>query len=148
MKKTTTVYSKCLFCTSCCSAYFMLFYFCTGHFVMVPLNLTYLHCLQHFFLWTLNWYKCRTIFYFWVPIYLFKTKRSQWRWKCEERYRPIDLSVTVSLVGPSDLIADTWNQCSIMFPSSNVQETWHLSHEDTETIALVRATLVLTSRAF
>ena len=21
--------------------------FCTGHFVMVPLNLTYLHCLQH-----------------------------------------------------------------------------------------------------
>ena len=22
--------------------------FCTGHFVMVPLNLTYLHCLQHF----------------------------------------------------------------------------------------------------
>jgi len=24
--------------------------FCTGHFVMVPLNLTYLHCLQHSFL--------------------------------------------------------------------------------------------------
>jgi len=23
--------------------------FCTGHFVMVPLNLTYLHCLQHSF---------------------------------------------------------------------------------------------------
>jgi len=23
--------------------------FCTGHFVMVPLNLTYRHCLQHFF---------------------------------------------------------------------------------------------------
>ena len=21
--------------------------FCTGHFVMVPLNMTYLHCLQH-----------------------------------------------------------------------------------------------------
>jgi len=21
--------------------------FCTGHFVMVPFNLTYLHCLQH-----------------------------------------------------------------------------------------------------
>ena len=23
--------------------------FCTGHFVMVPLNVTYLHCLQHSF---------------------------------------------------------------------------------------------------
>ena len=23
--------------------------FCAGHFVMVPLNLTYLHCLQHSF---------------------------------------------------------------------------------------------------
>ena len=23
--------------------------FCTGYFVMVPLNLTYLHCLQHSF---------------------------------------------------------------------------------------------------
>ena len=23
--------------------------FCTYHFVMVPLNLTYLHCLQHLF---------------------------------------------------------------------------------------------------
>ena len=23
--------------------------FCTGHFVMVPLNMTYLHCLQHYF---------------------------------------------------------------------------------------------------
>ena len=23
--------------------------FCTDHFVMVPLNLTYLHCLQHYF---------------------------------------------------------------------------------------------------
>jgi len=23
--------------------------FCTGHFVMVPLNMTYLHCLQHSF---------------------------------------------------------------------------------------------------
>ena len=22
-------------------------YICTGHFVMVPLNMTYLHCLQH-----------------------------------------------------------------------------------------------------
>jgi len=22
-------------------------FFCTGHFVMAPLNLTYLHCLQH-----------------------------------------------------------------------------------------------------
>jgi len=34
----------CAFCTvlSVC--------FCTGHFVMVPLNLTYLHCLKHFFL--------------------------------------------------------------------------------------------------
>ena len=26
--------------------------FCTGHFVMVPINLTFPHCLQHFFLWT------------------------------------------------------------------------------------------------
>ena len=24
--------------------------FCTGHFVMVPLNMTYLHCLQHYLL--------------------------------------------------------------------------------------------------
>jgi len=28
----------------------MLVSFCTGHFVMVLLNLTYLHCLQPFFL--------------------------------------------------------------------------------------------------
>jgi len=27
---------------------FCVLVFCTGHFVMVPLNLTYLHCLQHF----------------------------------------------------------------------------------------------------
>jgi len=35
--------------------------FCTGHFVMVPLNLTYLHCLQHsFFAHLFNLYKDRT----------------------------------------------------------------------------------------
>ena len=35
---------------SCYFACFVLFheFFCTGHFVMVPLNLTCLHCLQHF----------------------------------------------------------------------------------------------------
>ena len=31
---------KSLFVVPCAS-------FCTGHFVMVPLNMTYLHCLQH-----------------------------------------------------------------------------------------------------
>jgi len=30
---------------------------CTGHFVIVPLNLTYLHCLQHSFIeHFFNWY--------------------------------------------------------------------------------------------
>jgi len=39
----------------CCAMVFYVFlcrsvcWFCTGHFVMVPLNLTYLHCLQHSF---------------------------------------------------------------------------------------------------
>ena len=33
-------WTKC-FCVVLCVS------FCTGHFVMVPLNLTYLHCLQH-----------------------------------------------------------------------------------------------------
>jgi len=37
------VISKC-FCVFLCVGV------CTGHFVMVPLNLTYLHCLQHYFL--------------------------------------------------------------------------------------------------
>ena len=32
--------------------------FCTGHFVMVPLNLTYIHCLQHsFFEYLFNLYQ-------------------------------------------------------------------------------------------
>jgi len=35
-------YSTC-FCVVLCVG------FCTGHFVTVPLNLTYLHCLQRFF---------------------------------------------------------------------------------------------------
>jgi len=42
------MFSKCLlrhdvvsFCVVPCAS------FCTGHFVMVPLNMTYLHCLQH-----------------------------------------------------------------------------------------------------
>jgi len=26
---------------------FLVLVFCTGHFVMVPFNMTYLHCLQH-----------------------------------------------------------------------------------------------------
>ena len=32
---------------STCFCVIMCVGFCTGHFVMVPLNLTYLHCLQH-----------------------------------------------------------------------------------------------------
>ena len=35
--------------------------FCTGHFVMVPLNMTYLHCLQHSLfepLFNLYWNVC------------------------------------------------------------------------------------------
>ena len=44
------VYSECMLRLGvlrvlCCSVYL----FCTSHFVMVPLNLTYLHCLQHSF---------------------------------------------------------------------------------------------------
>ena len=37
------VASRCCksFCVVPCAS------FCTGHFVMVPLNMTYLHCLQH-----------------------------------------------------------------------------------------------------
>jgi len=30
-----------------CFGVFLCVSFCTGHFGMVPLNLTYLHCLQH-----------------------------------------------------------------------------------------------------
>jgi len=43
------------FLNGCCVLLFYVFvccyvcWFCTGHFVMVPLNLTYLHYLQHFF---------------------------------------------------------------------------------------------------
>ena len=46
--------------------------FCTGHFVMVPINFTYLHCLQHSFFEHLfnfyyectlnNCYKCTRVF--------------------------------------------------------------------------------------
>ena len=38
-----SVASRCCmsFCVVPCAS------FCTGHFVMVPLNMTYLHCLQH-----------------------------------------------------------------------------------------------------
>ena len=35
-----SLYTPCLWCSVC---------FCTGHFVMVPINLTCPHCLQHFF---------------------------------------------------------------------------------------------------
>ena len=35
-----SLYTPCLWCSVC---------FCTGHFVMVPKNLTCPHCLQHFF---------------------------------------------------------------------------------------------------
>ena len=35
-----SLYTPCVWCSVC---------FCTGHFVMVPLNLTCPHCLQHFF---------------------------------------------------------------------------------------------------
>ena len=35
------------FCTSFCVI--LSVSFCSGHFVMVPLNFTYLHCLQHSF---------------------------------------------------------------------------------------------------
>jgi len=51
-KKTTKlVFSECLLRLGvlrvlCCSVCVFL---CTGHFVMVPLNLTSLHCLQHSF---------------------------------------------------------------------------------------------------
>ena len=33
----------------CCTCFFVVLCvsFCTGHFVMVPLNFTHLHCLQH-----------------------------------------------------------------------------------------------------
>ena len=34
-------------CTCLCVV--LCYSFCTGHFVMVPLNMTYLHCLQHSF---------------------------------------------------------------------------------------------------
>ena len=35
----------------CCACFWVVLCvsFCTGHLVMVPLNLTYLHCLQHSF---------------------------------------------------------------------------------------------------
>ena len=34
-------------CSCTCFCVVLCVSFCTGHFVMVPLNLTYLHCLQH-----------------------------------------------------------------------------------------------------
>ena len=34
-------------CSTCCFCVVRCVGFCTGHFDMVPLNLTYLHCLQH-----------------------------------------------------------------------------------------------------
>jgi len=51
------VHSKCLFSlvvlrVLCCFKIL----FCTGHVVMVPLNLTCLHCLQHFFYEHLYYY--------------------------------------------------------------------------------------------
>ena len=35
----------------CCTCFCVVLFvrLCTGHFIMVPLNLTYLHCLQHYF---------------------------------------------------------------------------------------------------
>ena len=37
--------------------------FCTGHFVMVPLNMTYLHCLQHsLFEHLFNFYYLNTVY--------------------------------------------------------------------------------------
>jgi len=47
-RETQNVCCVLVFCTFlCCS---VCDFFCTGHFVMVPLNLTCLHCLQHSFL--------------------------------------------------------------------------------------------------
>jgi len=42
-------FSKCLLRHEVLSFFCVVLFvsFCTGHFVMVPLNLTYLHCLQH-----------------------------------------------------------------------------------------------------
>ena len=46
--------------------------FCTGHFVMVPINLTYLHSLQYsFFEHIFNLYYCKIpICLFWLYVYI------------------------------------------------------------------------------
>jgi len=53
---------------SVCFVLFCVFVFCTGRFVMVPLNLTCLHCLQHSFFehhfnlyFILTPYQCKNI---------------------------------------------------------------------------------------
>jgi len=68
--KTTTKKSKNVFCFCFCVV--LCVCFCTGHFVMVPLHLTCLHCLQHsFFKYLFNlYYKYNRVILYTSFIYL------------------------------------------------------------------------------
>ena len=62
IRKTQTYnfYIEMLVASWCCTCFCVVLCvsFCTGHFVVVPLNLTYIHCLQHSFfehLFNLYW---------------------------------------------------------------------------------------------
>ena len=71
-KKKNPKNTKIVFLNFCCVLIMLMFHvfcvvlcvcFCTGHFVMVPLNLTFLYCLQHsLFEHLFNLYYSHTVF--------------------------------------------------------------------------------------
>jgi len=82
--------------------------FCTGHFVMVPLNMTYLHCLQHSLFEHLQFilylrfclpFKTCALVLFWV-------RKSQYNVICKEEY----LIVTCEEDWSPLLHAYSWNE--------------------------------------
>jgi len=80
--------------------------FCTGHFVMVPLNITYLHCLQHSLFEHLF-----NLFYVKICLYLefyFKISIDQSGYLAYNSYRPTDLLLD-SGFGLIDFFADLFN---------------------------------------